>query len=340
MEIRTFTGPQKAAILMMSLGEELAVQMFDQLEEEEAEVISAYMARVGKVSPDEIDRVLMEFTQITQGDNYLPLIAGRDAIRKFLIKSLGEKKAATILKEMEMGEKIRSKRGKLLSVQAMDPTMVATLVTGEHPQVISLVIAHMEPEGASEVLAKLPLPVQLEVIQRVSTLARINPEMLNELDDVLHDKMKAAGATISESVGGLEAVVEMLSQADRTLQENILREMERVDEALADKINTLLFTFEDLLLLDDRSMQILLKDVKGNVLVTSLKSASPDLEQFVYRNMSERQAAMIQEDLEALGAVKLKDVEQAQSEVVRSAKRLEEEGRIVIGGRGEAEVVV
>ena len=340
METRVFTGPQKAAILMMSLGEELAMEMFGQLEEEESEVISAYMARVGKVSPDEMERVLMEFSEITQGDNYLPLIAGRDAIRKFLIKSLGEKKAATILKEMEMGEKIRSKKGKLLSVQAMDPTTVATLVTGEHPQVISLVVAHMEPEGASEVLARLPLPVQLEVIQRVSNLARINPDMLNELDDVLHDKMKAAGATLSESVGGLEAVVEMLSQADRTLQENILREMERVDEALADKINTLLFTFEDLLLLDDRSMQILLKEVKANVLVTSLKSASPDLEQFVYRNMSERQAAMVQEDLEALGAVKLKDVEHAQLEVVRSAKQLEEEGRIVIGGRGEAEVVV
>ena len=340
METRVFTGPQKAAILMMSLGEELAMEMFGQLEEEESEVISAYMARVGKVSPDEMERVLMEFSEITQGDNYLPLIAGRDAIRKFLIKSLGEKKAATILKEMEMGEKIRSKKGKLLSVQAMDPTTVATLVTGEHPQVISLVVAHMEPEGASEVLARLPLPVQLEVIQRVSNLARINPDMLNELDDVLHDKMKAAGATLSESVGGLEAVVEMLSQADRTLQENILREMERVDEALADKINTLLFTFEDLLLLDDRSMQILLKEVKANVLVTSLKSASPDLEQFVYRNMSERQAAMVQEDLEDLGAVKLKDVEHAQLEVVRSAKQLEEEGRIVIGGRGEAEVVV
>ncbi len=317
----------------------MAADMFEQLEEEEAEIISAYMARVGKVSQDEMESVLIEFSEMTQGDHY-PLIAGRDAIRKFLIKTMGEKKAATILKEMEMGEKIRGKRGKLLSVQAMDPATIATLVTGEHPQVISLVIAHMDPENGSEVLAKLPLPVQLEVVQRVSTLERINPEMLNDLDDVLHEKMKAAGASITDSVGGLEAVVDMLSQADRSLQDNILKEMERVDEVLADKINTLLFTFEDLLLLDDRSMQILLKEVKGNVLVTSLKSTSPDLEQFVYRNMSERQAAMIQEDLEALGAVKIKDVEAAQSEVVRAAKQLEDDGRIVIGGRGEGEVVV
>lgn len=317
----------------------MAAAMFSQLENEEAEVISAYMARVGKVTPDEMESVLKEFSEIAKAD-HLPLIAGRDAIKKFLNKTLGEKKAATILKEMEMGEKIRSKRGRLLSVQAMDPATVATIVTGEHPQVISLVIAHMDPGGASEVLSKLPLPVQLEVIQRVSNLERINPEMLDDLDDVLHEKMKAAGAIISESVGGLDAVVEMLSQADRSLQDNILKEMERVDEVLADKINALLFTFEDLLLLDDRSMQILLKAVKNDVLVTSLKSTSPDLEQFVYRNMSERQAAMIQEDLEALGAVKLKDVEAAQSEIVRAAKQLEEDGRIVISGRGEGELIV
>jgi flagellar motor switch protein FliG len=336
---RKFTGPQKAAVLMMTLGEEKAAEMFEKLDEEEVEVVSAYMASIGMVTPEEVQSVLSEFSDLMDG-NQVPTLAGREAVRKFLIKTLGEKKASNILKEMHLGESLRGKKGTLLSVQAMDSGTVATLVAGEHPQVIALVIAHLEPERAGEVLNNLPPPVQMEVIQRISNLDRISPEMLDDLDDVLHEKMKGAGGGRVQKVGGVQSVVDMLNNVDRSLQSNILKEMETVNENLAEEIQALLFTFEDLILLDDRSMQVLLKEVKNDVLVTALKSVSPELEEGIYRNMSERQAAMIREDLDALGGVKLRDVERCQADIVREAKRMEEEGRITIGGRGEGDVIV
>lgn len=336
---RRFSGPQKAAVLMMALGESLATQMFGQLDEEEAEVLSAYMASMGVVSPEEIDNVLKDFHTSVDRD-HLPSLVGRDAVRKFIINVLGEKKAANILKEVHLGESLRGKKGTLLSVQSMDSATIGTMISGEHPQVIALVVAHLEPERAGEVISQLPPSVQMEVIQRVSGLDRISPEILEELDDVLHDKLKGAGAVLIQKVGGIQSVVDMLNQVDRSMQKGILDQLESVNETLAEEIKARLFTFEDLILLDERSMQFLLKEVKNEVLVTALKSVSPGLEDFIYRNMSERQEAMVREDVEALGAVKLRDVERSQAEIVREAKRLEEEGRIVIGGRGEGDVVV
>lgn len=336
---RKFTGPQKAAVLMMVLGEERAAGMFTQMDEDEVDLMGAYMASMGVISREEVESVLKEFNHVIDTDE-LPALLGKEAVRKFLIKTLGEKKAATILKEVYLGESLRSKKGTLLSVQAMDPATVGALIVGEHPQVISLVIAHLEPERAGEVLRQLPPNIQMEVIQRLSNLDRISPEILEELDDVLHEKIQGAGGHRVQKVGGIQSVVDMLNQVDRSVQNNILKQLESVNEALVEEIKARLFTFEDLILLDDRGMQILLKEVKNDVLVTALKSVSPTLEEFVFRNMSERQAAMVREDIEALGAVKLRDVERCQAEIVREAKRLEEEGRIVIGGRGEGEVVV
>ncbi|MFQ5693901.1 MAG: hypothetical protein ACE5IM_12760, partial [Nitrospinota bacterium] len=214
---RRFSGPQKAAVLMMALGESLATQMFGQLDEEEAEVLSAYMASMGVVSPEEIDNVLKDFHTSVDRD-HLPSLVGRDAVRKFIINVLGEKKAANILKEVHLGESLRGKKGTLLSVQSMDSATIGTMISGEHPQVIALVVAHLEPERAGEVISQLPPSVQMEVIQRVSGLDRISPEILEELDDVLHDKLKGAGAVLIQKVGGIQSVVDMLNQVDRSMQ--------------------------------------------------------------------------------------------------------------------------
>ena len=328
-------GPTKAAIVMVALGSDTSSHIFKNLDENEVERLSTEIARLDNVSNDIREAVLEEFHNLALAHQYISQ-GGLEYAREILEAALGPRKAKEILEKVQ--QTIRTTGFNLL--ENIDPKQLVNFIQKEHPQTIALLLAHMEPAAAAPIISALPQELQVDVATRIATMESISPETLDQVEEVLVSQIKSLfGGDVSE-IGGVKAVAEMLNNVDRGAEKNILGNLERENPELATEIKNLMFVFEDVMLLDDRSMQRVLKEVDTKELAMALKGASEELQEKFFRNMSSRAAEMIREDMEYMGPIRLKDVEEVQQRIVDVIRRLEEDGEIIISGRGGEEDIV
>ena len=335
VDISELSGPMKAAIVMVALGPEASSQIFRNLDEGEVERLSTEIARLDNVSNETREAVVGEFHTLAIAHQYVSQ-GGLDYAREILENALGSRKAKEILEKVQ--QTIRTTGFNLL--ENVDPKQLVNFIQKEHPQTIALLLAHMEPKNAAPVISSLPQEMQVDVTTRIATMESISPDTLDQVEEVLVSQIKSLfGGDVSE-IGGVKAVAEMLNCVDRGAEKNILGNLERENPELATEIKNLMFVFEDVLLLDDRSMQRVLKEVDTKDLSIALKGASEELQEKFFRNMSARAAEMIREEMEYTGPIRLKDVEEVQQRIVDAIRRLEEEGEIIISGRGGEEDII
>ena len=331
---KTLTGPEKAAVLLIAVGDEMAAQVLSQLDDNEIHKISNYMSQLGNVPTKVVEGVAEEFVEFVESGQGGVIAGGKDYLRKMLSATLSEDKVNEIMNKISTaeGEEVG---GGLDAVRNLDPKTIAGFLKNEHPQTCAIILAHLDPPHAAATIKELPERFQPEVAFRIATLERIPPGVIKELDEALAQEFRSTGAMEGSQIGGVEAVAEIINNLDRATEGNILAEIEAINPELAENIKQLMFVFEDLIGVDNRSMQTVLKEVNSDELLMALKTASDPLKEKIFSSMSERAALMMKEDLEAMGPVKLSDVENAQQSIVRTVKRMEEDGKIVIAGGGE-----
>ncbi len=336
MSVGKLTGPKKAAILLLTLGEEGAAEIMKNLDEQEIQQVGYFMTRFNDVSPEEVDIVLEEFyrNSVMQEEGVY-LDQSPDFVKNALVKALGADKA----KELEGSLRSGQEEGGLDALRYVDPVTISNYVRSEHPQTIALVLSYLHNvDQSSSVLRTLPENLQADVMYRMATLETIPPGVVTELNEVLADEMKAASSVITK-VGGIAPVAEILNSVDKATETRILATIEESNPDLAESIRELMFTFEDLTLIDSKQMQTVMKDVDQADMVLALKTASDAVRELIFSSMSSRASEMVRDDLENLGPVKVSDVEAAQQKIIKVVKKLEEEGKIVIAGSGGSEVV-
>jgi flagellar motor switch protein FliG len=334
MPDREYNGPEKSAILLLSLGEDVAPLLFKHLTDQEIQRISNYMSFIRNVEPETVDAILQEYAGLIGGLNGM-VAGGKDYVRKLLIKSLDPEKAEWIINNLS----IPTLETGLEALRWLDAKTIARFLQGEHPQTIAVIVAHLDAVQAGAVLTSLPSTLRPEVVLRIAKLERIPPGVIQELDKVLRNELRATGALESGQVGGIQSVAEILNNVDQTSEREIMERLEEANATLAEEIRQLMFVFEDLRVVDDRGMQQLLKEVSNEDLTLAMKTSSEELREKILRNMSQRAAEMLREELDIMGPVKVSDVERSQQKITQIAKRLEAEGKIVLGGKGDNVVV-
>jgi len=332
--VASFTGPQKTAIVMLALGEKFTAEAFKRMERQEIASVSKAMLDIDSVSREDVLDVLKEFNDsITYGAEML--MGGADQVKRLLSKALDSETAKYILDTLE----ISSGPTPFQELSNVSPRILAQILRNEHPQTLALILGHLHPDQAAELLSNLPSGVRAEVLMRLAKLEAVAEEMLHEVDKVLQSQLIAMGGKEGKKVGGINSVAEILNAVDRATEEEVLSEIEEESQQMADDIRNLMFVFEDIKALDDRSIRELLKDISNEELTKALKGASDDLKDKFLKNLSERAAGMIREDLEIMGPVKLSEVEGAQQNIVKTVRRLEAEGRIAISRGGGDEFI-
>lgn len=329
MEREEISGVRKAAILLLTMDEELSKEVIRDLDEGEIELIGQEITRVESVPKETVQRINEEFTKkLQEKSNHIVGMPGK--FKGLLNKSLGEEKAESVWHHLRTQQ---AKASKFL--KTCDPRILANTLKSEHPQTISLVLSNMELRQATEVIGFLPTQVQSDVIVRMAHLERVDKNIIEEVENVLKEQLESIGVVEGTRLGGVEVVAGMLNQMNRTMESEILESIEESHPELADKIKQLMFTFEDLLKTDDKGTQLLLKEISSEDLTLALKGASEALKDKILNNMSERAAKMLRDDLEAMGPVRVSDVEKAQVKIAMIAKKLSEEGKIMLTGAGD-----
>ncbi|GAU08795.1 flagellar motor switch protein FliG [Desulfoplanes formicivorans] len=328
-------GPQKAAIVLLALGKNLAATIFKQLERDEITAISKAMVEMDTISKEMAQEVLKEFneTMLIQKDM---LIAGPSQVKKLLTENLDPDTAKYVLDSLDLN----LGRTPFKELNNVSPKILSQILRNEHPQTMALIAGHLPPDNAAELLQHLSPGARAEVMMRLAKLEAVPEDMLLEVDRVLQNQLIAIGGKEGKHVGGVQAVAEILNAIDHSTEEEILTEIEEDSASLADEIRQLMFVFEDATSLDNRAIREVLKEISNEELGLAMKTASDELKTKFFSNMSERAATMIQEDLEIMGPVKLSEVESAQQSIVKTIRRLEAEGRIAIPGKGGGEVLV
>jgi flagellar motor switch protein FliG len=322
-------GPVKAAIVMVALGTDASSKVFKILDEADIERLSTEIARLENISQDIREAVLEEFHTLALAHQYISQ-GGLDYARQVLEAALGPSKASEILEKVQ--QKIRTTGFNLL--ESIDPKQLVDYINKEHPQTIAILLAHMSPPSAAAIVSALPQLVQIDVATRVATMESISPDTLTQIEEVLVTQIKSLFGGDVSKIGGVKAVAEILNSVDRGTEKNIIGNLERENPELATEIKKLMFVFDDVQLLDDRSMQRLLKEIDMKELGMALKGASEELQEKFFKNMSSRASGMIKEDMQFMGPIRLKDVEEVQQRIVDVIRRLEEDAEIVNSGRG------
>ncbi|RLK51012.1 flagellar motor switch protein FliG [Alkalispirillum mobile] len=323
-------GTDRAAVFMMSLGEDEAANIMKHLGPREVQRLGQSMSAMEQVSRDDVDDVLSSFVQTVQEQTALG-IGTNDYVRSVLTKALGEDKAGGIIDRILMGGSTQG----LDQLKWLDPRTIAEMIRLEHPQIIAIVLAYLESDQAAEVLDSLSERVRHDVLMRVATLDGIQPAALKELDEIMERQFSGQQRVKSSSIGGLHSAAGILNNLDTSTENTILDNIREFDAELAEKIQELMFVFEDLMEVDDRSIQTILREISTEQLVLALKGADDKLKDKIMNNLSRRAAEMLADDLETMGPARISDVEGAQKEILAVAKRLADEGQIVLGGGGE-----
>jgi len=333
--VDSLTGRQKAAILLIAVGTEAASQIFKHVKDKDVERLAVEIAQMKDVPSSIMEAVVEEFYQMVMAQEYISQ-GGIDYAKNVLEKALGPRRAHEIVSKVETA--IHVSGFKLL--KEVDPNQLLNFIQHEHPQTISLILANLEPQQTASILADLPPELQADVAFRVATMGKISPDLLHDIEGVLETHVETVFGHDLSSAGGAKSVAEILNMASRSTEKTILSDLERRDPDLASDIKNLMFTFDDIVLLDDRSVQRMLREVDTKDLSLALKVSSEELKDSIFRNMSERAAGLIREELDFMGPVRLRDVEESQMKVVEIVRMLEEDGEIVVSGRGGAEEIV
>ncbi len=328
---------EKAAIVLISMGKEVSAQVLRYLPEQEIESLSTEIARMQNINPKTEMEVLKEYYSMMQASEYINE-GGLDFARDVLENSVGKTRAESILKKIQ--EALNPGGFELL--KDVDPIHLLEFIRNEHPQTIALILSQLNPGQAAQVLSQLPEDIQTDVAMRIATMEKISPEVIREIESVLDVHLKEVISGNLSASGGVKAIASILNIVDRGTEKSILSNLEMENPELASSIKNLMFVFEDLLVLDDRGIQLILKEVDTKELAIALKAASDELKDKIFRNVSERVATMIQEEMEYAGPMRLSVVEEAQQRIVEIVRRLEEEQQIVIvrGGAEGGEVFV
>lgn len=330
------TGPRKAAILLVLLGEDTASQIYRRLPPSEVELITREIAGMSPFDAETALAVLEEFERLVTAGDYIAQ-GGTDYANKLLIKAFGEEGAKELLRQVSLTAEMNA--GKLDSLRKADPQQLAKFIEGEHPQTIALILAHLEAKQASTLLMRLPEELRAEAIKRLAQLRQFSPEMAERVSVVLHKRLEALGEQSRRAYAGLRGVADVMNRLDITMAKTILEGIEKEDPKLALSIRNLMFTFEDLLTVPEAGIRELLGQMEKKTLATALRGASEELKNYIFKSMSSRAVEMLKEDMEVLGPVKSRDIHKAQLEAVGVARKLEAEGKISLTPEGDDEYV-
>ncbi len=329
------SGVQKAAILLISLGPEKSATIFKHLKEDEIEELTLEIANTRSISPQVKEEVLEEFYQICLAQQYIAE-GGIGYARELLEKALGNDQAQTVISKLTASLQVRP----FEFVRKTEASQVFNFIQDEHPQTIALILSYLAPGQSAMILGSLPPEKQADVAKRIAMMDRTSPDVIREVEGVLERKLASLVNQDYAIIGGVDAVVEILNAVDRATEKHIMETMEIDEPELADEIRKKMFVFEDILLLDDRAIQRVLRDVDNNDLAIALKGSNEEVQNAIFNNLSKRLAAMIKEDMEFMGPVRMKDVEEAQQKIVGIIRKLEDSGEIVISRGGGDEIIV
>ena len=329
------TSTQRAAVLVLSLGQDIAPLILKELNEAEIELLTLEIANLRDISPSAAEKVLGDASTIIMANKYISQ-GGVDYARSLLEKALGREKTNEILRRLESS--LKSTGFEML--KNVDPKQLINFIQNEHPQTISLILTQLTPGTAAAILSELPPELQADVSYRIATMEKISPDVINELEVVLEKQFADVGARDLSISGGTKIIAEILNLIESSSEKGIMEAVESENPDLAAEIKNLMFVFEDTILLDNRSIQRVLKEVETKDLAIALKAASDDVKQKIFSNVSERVGIMIKEEMEFMGPMRLSDVEATQQKIVETIRRLQEEGQVIISGRGGKEELV
>ncbi|MDR0706796.1 MAG: flagellar motor switch protein FliG [Treponema sp.] len=332
---KNFNGRQKAAIFLVTIGSEISAEIFKYLREDEIETLTFEIARLETIDPEQKDVILQEFQELMMANQFISS-GGIDYARELLEKALGSQKAVDIINRLTSSLQVRP----FDFIRRTDPAHLLNFIQQEHPQTIALILAYLEPNKASVILQNLPHEVQSDVARRIATMDRTSPEVLREVERVLEKKLSTLSSEDYTAAGGVPSIVEILNLVDRASEKQIIESLEDEDPELAEEIKKRMFVFEDIVMLDDKAIQKVMREVDGQELAKALKSVDQEVQDKIFRNMSKRAAGMLKEDMEFMGPVRLKDVEEAQQKIVSIIRKLEDSGEIVVARAGEDELVM
>jgi len=334
MSSSTMTGREKAAILLVSLGQDASAEVFKHLRQEEIDELTLEIAGMGHIAPDRKQSVVEEFYEVAVAQEYIAE-GGLEYARGILQKALGEGKANEVMARLSSAIQVSP----FEFLRRTEASQILNVIANEHPQTIALILAYLPSETAAQVVSSLPDDVQADVAMRIALMDRTAPEVIREIERVLERKLSSVITQDFTSAGGLRSLVDLLNQVDRTTERTIVETLEEQNPELADEVRRMMFLFEDIVTLDDRNIQQVLREVDVKELTVALKGVSSEVQDAIFRNMSERAATNIREELEFMGPVRVKQVEEAQQKVVAVIRRLEESGAIVIIRGGEDQLV-
>ncbi|MBQ7766868.1 MAG: flagellar motor switch protein FliG [Lachnospiraceae bacterium] len=329
------TGLQKAAILLISLGPEKSALIFKHLKEDEIEELTLEIANTRSVTPQIKESIINEFYEVCLAQQYIAE-GGIGYAKELLEKALGADKAVEVLNRLTASIQVKP----FEFVRKTDASQLLSFIQDEHPQTIALILSYLGPGQSAMIVSALSPEQQVEVARRIATMDRTSPDVIKEVEKILESKLANLVNQDYTIIGGVDHVVEILNTVDRGTEKHIMETLEIEDPELADEIRKKMFVFEDILLLDDRAIQRVLRDVDNNDLAVALKGANEEVQNAVFRNMSQRLAVMIKEDMEFMGPVRMKDVEEAQQKIVNTIRKLEDAGEIVISRGGGDEIIV
>jgi len=334
MGLETLTGLNRAAVLLICLGEEAAGKIFEELSDDEVRQITRTMATIDHIPSNIKEKVFANFREAQ--NQYAGLfVKGDEFAQKAIAATPGEQRSNFLLDQYLSGTETKS----LETIALMAPRMVAGLLEHEHPQTVALVLSTQHMEHSAEILAHLPEKIRSDVVYRISKIEKVSPDVISRIEDALNREIGLVSGRAHKKVGGVDAVVGILNHMKNNLDSEILDDMEQTDPDMAEEIRKKMFTFENLIALDGRSLQMILREVNNDSLTLALKTASEQMREKIFANMSARAADMIREDLEAMGPVRLSEVELMQQSIVKIALKLEEEGKLVISAGGGDEFV-
>jgi flagellar motor switch protein FliG len=330
------SGKEKAAIALITLGPELSAEVFKHMREDEIEELTLEIASMRRVPPEQKEQVLGELYHMYFAQEYIAQ-GGIDYAKEVLERALGSQKAMAIIQRLTASLQVKP----FEFIRSTDPGQLLTFIQGEHPQTIALILAFLQPEQAGTILTALPPEKQVDVTKRLALMEYTSPEVIQEVERVLEAKLSALAGQDSTQVGGVEALVEVLNQVDRATEKTILENLEEQEPELAEEIKRRLFTFEDIVQLDNKAVMRILREIDlTKDLPLALKVASEEVKNKIFINMSKRAVETLQEEMDYLGPVRLRDVEEAQQRIVNTIRKLEEVGEIIIARGGEDEIVV
>jgi flagellar motor switch protein FliG len=328
-------GRQKAAILLIALGPDISAAVFKHLREEEIEKLTLEIANQRKVTQEQKDKVLLEFHQMALAKEYISS-GGIDYAREIIEKALGAEKAVMIINRLTSSLQIRP----FDFARKTDPGQLLNFIQNEHPQTIALIMAYLQPEQSAAIISALPPDRQVDVAKRIALMDRTSPDIIKDVERILERKLSSMVTQDFTAAGGVDSVVEVLNRVDRTTERTIIENLEVQNPELAEEIKKRMFVFEDIVLLDDRSLQLVLREIDSKDLSLALKASSSEVAEKIYKNMSKRAGEMLREEIQYMGPVRIRDVEEAQQKVVNVIRRLEESGEIIVSrGKGD-EIIV